>query len=96
MIGVQYGGNGTTTFRLPDLRGRSPVGVGQGPGLSNVAQGVMHGAETATLSRFQLPAHSNALTTWRGSRGLVPAVLKTSGLTRQLRSWAILASTSTE
>ncbi|MBN1343651.1 MAG: tail fiber protein [Phycisphaerae bacterium] len=36
LIGIQFGGNGTTTFALPDLRGRAPVGIGQGPGLEDV------------------------------------------------------------
>lgn len=39
LLGTTYGGNGTTTFGLPDLRGRVPVGQGQGPGLSNYSIG---------------------------------------------------------
>jgi microcystin-dependent protein len=46
LIGTTYGGNGTTTFALPDLRGRTLVGMGQGPGLNNVSQGQVWGAET--------------------------------------------------
>jgi microcystin-dependent protein len=45
LIGTTYGGNGTTTFALPDLRGRTLVGMGQGPGLNNVAQGQLWGVE---------------------------------------------------
>jgi microcystin-dependent protein len=48
LLGTMYGGNGVTTFALPDLRGRVPMGVGQGPGLTRRDQGVPVGAETAT------------------------------------------------
>lgn len=59
LLGTNYGGNGTTTFALPDLRGSSPVGVGQGPGLSNYSLGQQTGSETATLNAGNLPAHSH-------------------------------------
>ena len=62
IIGTMYGGNGTTTFNLPDLRSRVPVGVGQGPGLSNVSQGQAFGTETVTLNANQIPAHTHAAT----------------------------------
>lgn len=60
LIGTTYGGNGQTTFALPDLRGRSAVGRGQGPGLSPVEIGEQGGSETVTLNVNQLPAHSHA------------------------------------
>ena len=66
LLGTTYGGNGTTTFALPDLRGRVPVGFGQGPGLSNKDLGQQFGTETVTLTTAQMPAHShtvNAVTT---------------------------------
>jgi microcystin-dependent protein len=59
LLGTYYGGNGTTTFGLPDLRGRVPVGQGQGPGLSNYAIGSMQGVETVTLLAPQSPPHSH-------------------------------------
>jgi len=62
LIGLAYGGNGTTTFSLPDLRGRAPVGQGQGPGLSQYAIGQQGGTETVTLQTGQLPAHSHGAT----------------------------------
>ncbi|WP_077530385.1 phage tail protein [Vreelandella utahensis] len=61
LLGTQYGGNGTTVFSLPDMRGRSPVGAGQGPGLTNVPRGSKRGSESVTLTTPQLPSHSHAL-----------------------------------
>jgi microcystin-dependent protein len=60
LIGTIYGGDGQTTFALPDLRGRSPIHVGQGPGLSSYALGQQGGRETETLSANQIPAHSHS------------------------------------
>jgi microcystin-dependent protein len=59
LLGTQYGGDGRTTFALPDLRGRSAVGQGHGPGLSNISIGEKAGAETATLTQAQMPSHSH-------------------------------------
>lgn len=57
ILGTVYGGNGTTTFGLPDLRGRTIVGVGQGPGLSQYSLGQVGGTETQTLNVMTMPAH---------------------------------------
>lgn len=62
LMGTTFGGNGQTTFALPDLRGRTPVGVGQGPGLSSVTEGEMFGQEAVTLNVAQLPPHSHGAT----------------------------------
>ena len=59
LLGTAYGGNGTTTFALPDLRGRVPVHMGQGAGLSPFNMGQVGGSETHTLTVQQLPAHSH-------------------------------------
>jgi len=61
VLGTMYGGNGTTNFALPDLRGRVPVGVGQGIGLSTVEINQQGGAETVTLTPNQMPIHSHLL-----------------------------------
>jgi len=61
LLGTMYGGNGQTTFALPDLRGRVPNGFGLGPGLSNYDQGQVGGTETVTMTVNQLPAHGHAV-----------------------------------
>jgi microcystin-dependent protein len=62
VIGTIYGGDGKTNFALPDLQGRIPMQFGQGPGLSNRDLGASFGAETATLTANQMPAHSHSAT----------------------------------
>lgn len=57
ILGTMYGGNGTTTFALPDLRGRIPLGQGQGPGLQRYVVGQMGGQESVTLLSNQMPMH---------------------------------------
>ena len=52
---------GRTTFTLPDLRGRTPVGVGNGPGLSPVQQGQKGGSESATITVMNMPSHNHGL-----------------------------------
>lgn len=64
LIGNRYGGDGRTTFALPDLRGRSPVGIGQGQGLAPVAQAQKIGQAEVMLTAAQtpLPPHTHAAT----------------------------------
>ncbi|HEX6608874.1 MAG TPA: tail fiber protein [Chloroflexia bacterium] len=59
ILGTTYGGDGQTTFALPDLRGRGPIHAGQGPGLSNHPQGEQGGTETVTLTVAQMPGHTH-------------------------------------
>jgi microcystin-dependent protein len=63
ILGTTYGGDGRTTFGLPDLRGRSAihVGYGHGPGLSTIRLGDRSGAETTTLTTNNLPSHTHAV-----------------------------------
>jgi microcystin-dependent protein len=61
ILGTTYGGNGQTTFALPDLRGRHPIGPRQGPGLSDVVLGEESGTEHVTLSVNEMPAHTHSL-----------------------------------
>jgi microcystin-dependent protein len=62
LLGTAYGGDGQTTFGLPDLRGRVTVDVGQGPGLSPYVQGQRSGTESVTLTTNQMPAHTHPYT----------------------------------
>ncbi len=64
LVGTTYGGDGRTTFGLPDLRGRVPMHAGNGPGLSDRRLGQKGGAETETLTVNQMPSHTH---TARGS-----------------------------
>ncbi|MEM7574760.1 MAG: tail fiber protein [Bacteroidota bacterium] len=59
LLGTTYGGDGRTTFALPDLRGRVPVHFGNGPGLPDVSLGERGGTETNVLNSNQLPAHNH-------------------------------------
>jgi microcystin-dependent protein len=65
LLGVQYGGNGTTTFALPDLQSRVPVHQGTGTGLSSYVVGQSGGTETVKLDVQQMPAHSHLVNTTR-------------------------------
>ena len=62
ILGTTYGGDGRTTFGLPDLRGRFPLHPGNGPGLSPVNLGQKRGSESVTLSVNNLPAHNHPFT----------------------------------
>jgi microcystin-dependent protein len=61
LIGTTYGGDGQTTFALPDLRGRVPIHIGQGPGLSPYVIGQRAGVENVTLTVNQLPQHAHVV-----------------------------------
>ena len=61
LLGTTYGGNGQTTFALPDLRGRMPIGQGQGPGLPNYIMGQLSGTTNVTLLPSNLPSHMHTL-----------------------------------
>ena len=86
LLGTTYGGDGRTTFGLPDLRGRSPIGQGRGAGLGDYRLGQKGGAETHTLNVLQMPSHNHTATTTTSN------VVDTSATTIALRA---LASSST-
>lgn len=94
LLGTVYGGDGVSTFGLPDLRGRAPIGWGQGPGLSSYEIGQASGSENTTILLPNMPAHNHTATfsltatpsasTVAGSSTtpgatLVPAMLPTIG-----------------
>ncbi|MCP4678238.1 MAG: phage tail protein [Deltaproteobacteria bacterium] len=62
LLGTRFGGDGRSTFGLPDLRGRAPVGVGDGPGLSSYQLGQKGGIEATTLTVNQMPSHNHTAT----------------------------------
>ncbi|MBB4838559.1 microcystin-dependent protein [Sphingomonas kyeonggiensis] len=61
LLGTTYGGNGKSTFALPDMQGRAPMHPGQGPGLSLHDLGETSGSETVTLLESEIPNHSHTL-----------------------------------
>jgi len=62
LLGVTFGGNGQTNFLLPDLQGRSPVGMGSGAGLSPIILGAKNGTENAQLTISNMPIHNHTAT----------------------------------
>jgi microcystin-dependent protein len=60
LLGTTYGGNGTTTFALPDLRGRAPIHWGTGVGLANVSLGQVGGEENHLLTTQEMPMHNHS------------------------------------
>ncbi len=73
LLGTTYGGDGRTTFGLPDLRGRVPIGAGQGPGLANYVQGEAAGSEQVTLIATQVPPHSHTVNASSSASSKSPA-----------------------
>jgi microcystin-dependent protein len=61
LLGTTYGGDGKSTFALPDMQGNAPMHPGQGPGLSLHDLGEIGGSETVTLLESEIPAHSHGL-----------------------------------
>ena len=68
LLGTTYGGDGQTTFGLPDLRGRVPIGQGQGPNLPTYIQGQIGGTENNTLTPNTIGMHNHAIT---GTAGIL-------------------------
>ncbi len=73
ILGTTYGGDGRTTFGLPDLRGRVAMHAGNGPGLSDRRLGAKGGSETNTMNVTQLPSHNHTLTVDVKQRALADA-----------------------
>jgi len=70
IFGTTYGGDGVQSFALPDLRGRAPIGVGQGPGLSPQTLGEQIGTENSTMIIAQMPGHDHTIVIPPGTTGL--------------------------
>lgn len=69
ILGTQFGGNGTSTFGLPDFRGRVPIHQGQGAGLSSYTVGQQGGSEGVNLLLPQIPSHGHAVMAVGGNAG---------------------------
>jgi microcystin-dependent protein len=76
LIGTTYGGDGVQTFNLPDLRGRTSINQGSGPGLTNRVIGELGGTTTVTLLSSEMPAHSHSVL----ASGLPGTSLSPSGI----------------
>jgi microcystin-dependent protein len=94
LLGTFYGGNGATTFGLPDLQGSVAVNHGQGPGLTLYDLGESGGADTITLQSSEIPAHTHAV---RGqtSLGNLPEPAPTRSLARSGGATIYTSNTST-
>jgi microcystin-dependent protein len=79
LLGTTYGGDGVTTFSLPDLRGRAPIHLGQGPGLSTYQQGETGGAEQVTLTVNEMPPHTHSFTELTNANGSEEGIVIRSG-----------------
>lgn len=91
ILGTTYGGNGQTTFGLPDMRGRVPVHAGQGAGLSNYVLGEKAGVEKVTLTTNQMPTHNH------GAQATITAhvgVLEDDGNTQEVAGHVLSNSPS--
>lgn len=79
LIGTIYGGDGVNSFNLPDLRGRTPMGTGDGPGLQPIDEGQAGGVETITLTNAAMPIHNHAVTVSSVTANVTPKALSTAG-----------------
>jgi microcystin-dependent protein len=98
LIGTTFGGNGTTSFQLPNIQSRMIVGVGQSPGLSNYVWGQQSGSEQVSLNISNLPAHNHpaAFTPTGGGTAAVQALtsVPTASLTAIPAQGSQLANTA--
>ena len=74
LLGTTYGGNGVSTFQLPNLQSRLPIGMGQGLGLSQYVIGQVAGTESVTLTNQNLPSHTHTATFTPSGGGTAPTV----------------------
>lgn len=93
LLGTYYGGDGRSTFGLPNLQGRIAVNAGQANGLSNYVLGQTGGAATVTLIASQLPAHTHALPA-TSARGTQATPAASSGLAATLRGTSPYSATT--
>lgn len=92
ILGTTYGGNGQTTFALPDLQGRIARGAGTGPGLPNVQLGERSGFPTVTLTQANMPAHTHPVTGTVTPQAASDGALSTDPTNRYLGPGAFYSS----
>jgi microcystin-dependent protein len=90
IIGTTYGGDGRTTFALPNLQGQAVTGVGQGPGLSDWRWGEAAGTNSVTLSQAEMPAHNHTLTAYNNP-GSVSTPAADTFLARDTRAGGVMS-----
>ena len=78
LLGTIYGGDGRTTFALPDMRGRSPIGQGHGSGLTPRSFGQRGGVESVTLNQLQMPSHTHSVNSSGSPSASVKATTETA------------------
>ena len=88
LLGTTYGGDGRTSFALPDLRGRAPIGIGNGPGLASQSWGQRGGSESFTLNVTQMPSHNHT--------GTVLALPSAANSTRPVRNYFAIGTNGTQ
>lgn len=109
LLGTTFGGNGTTTFALPNMQGRVPIAMGNGAGLTPRTLGELGGTETVTLTAAQMPAHTHQLNgvsdagdvsapsgAYPANTGALDKEYKTSGTVVAMNSGAISAAGSSQ
>ncbi len=79
LLGATFGGDGRVSFALPDLRGRAPIGLGRGPGLSNRVIGQRGGLESVMLGEEQMPSHTHLANATIESSGVLTGEATASG-----------------
>lgn len=80
LLGTMYGGDGKSTFALPNLQGNTPIGQGQGPGLSPRDIGEQGGSPNVTLLQSEIPSHSHTLNAYTGDAGDVRTPTQSTAL----------------
>ncbi|NOT50055.1 MAG: phage tail protein [Chitinophagaceae bacterium] len=96
LVGTTYGGNGQTTFGLPDLRSRVALGTGQGPGLPLINLGEMAGVENTTLISTNLPIHNHQVTGNVNRQGSLDGTLSTDPTGRRTANVNIYTNATDE
>lgn len=94
LLGTTFGGNGQTTFGIPDFRGRVAVGTGTGPGLPNIQLGQLGGTPTVTLLTTNMPAHNHPITGTVTPQAAGDGVLNTDPEGRRIGPGAFYAASS--